>query len=193
MAQLSPQPILPLPVLPAEIPPDPALASVLAHWNLVRGDQLVPRRGDLTMRGLLPCLPTVTIFELCEDDILIRMAGTAMRVYYGVDATGRSLKDFTAPEIWPIRFRRFKAGITHPCGIWYTLDGNVALGETDRVGKLSLPISEVGPEKRLGFLNISVNIPAKWGLGDNPQEPAKYGMARQLVPIDVGAGVADLG
>jgi len=179
----------PLPVLPDGVREDPRLGQVLAHWNRARGAALVPAWSSLSMRGFGACLPYLVLHELCGDDMVIRLSGTGMRPFFGTDATGRSVRDFTPPELWPIRLARYRQAISTPCGFWAATRSTLLHEMGWPVGLVYLPVRDLGPQKHDGLLAVTTDLGPDRQMRKFEQLTAEIPAAGRIEVFSIGAGV----
>lgn len=115
--------------------------QLIDAWLGWRGDRLLPLKAEADLRDIARILPWVGLLEvLSPDHVRMRVAGTALREVYGVEMTGRNLKEISAPETWRVRSARCVELVTRPCGSRYVRhdvlpDGKQVLYET-----VSLPL-----------------------------------------------------
>src|SRR3546814_1114768 len=72
---------------------DPKLRGLLVHWLEVRGDRLIPARGDLDPARIAPVLPFIWLCDYeCGPDLLrYRLSGEELNTIYGFSLKGREL------------------------------------------------------------------------------------------------------
>ena len=75
-----------------------------AHWEQVRGDRLMPQRGDIDPSAIKPLLPYIVIAEVFHDPLRVRyrLVGTSVVEHSRLDFTGKWLHevDFGEPQDW---------------------------------------------------------------------------------------------
>jgi hypothetical protein len=103
-------------------------ARFLAHWQALRADAHVPTLADFLDKPLPQLQPWISIFDVVENNLVLRLVGTSMVQFIGRDFTGTTLEDFAAPDgREEIRSPYLKI-IQQPCGglastLWATSHG----------------------------------------------------------------------
>ncbi|HEX7777454.1 MAG TPA: PAS domain-containing protein [Parvibaculum sp.] len=75
----------------------PEQRELYDYWRLKSVEGRFPTRADIQPAELKPLLPSLSLLDILGDGILnlkVRLAGTRLRDYYGVETTGRVLGDF---------------------------------------------------------------------------------------------------
>ncbi len=161
---------------------------VLDAWLRWRGARLLPQRRDLEIGDIAADLPYVGIAEvLPSGDVLVRVAGTALRRIYGVELTGRNVKDFTASADWPLRWWRYQRMVTRPCGSFYTRRDVLEGGRIVVYESVGLPLDTDGTVDRRQLLWSLVPLDETFTL--DPTTAARtVPLATSYAFIDIGAG-----
>jgi hypothetical protein len=166
----------------------------IAAWQGWRGPGcLLPKRSAVELGGIKHLLGGIMLFEfLSKDRILIKSAGSQLREHSGFEATGRSLRDITPPEQWPVRRWRMNAVATRPCGAWtINIDTGTRSGDSVFFESVTLPTEPDEPEQprllmsSVAFLGGIYEPRAK----DRPQFAW---LPQGFCFLDLGAGIPDL-
>lgn len=81
------------------------------YWRSLDPGAVVPRRRSFDPTRIAPLLPGIALYEvLSPDEIVCRLAGTALVDHFGLELTGRNFLDF-----WPGTFRAAASGIVMEC------------------------------------------------------------------------------
>jgi hypothetical protein len=160
------------------------------YWNAIRGEALVPRRAQFDPLALVAILPMLQLFELQSRRVIrCKLAGTALRDFFGFDCTGRNLIELTPPDRQRTRSWRNWTGVAQPCGGVYGGTVRFASGAHARFVGISLPLR---PD-RDGAPPQIVSVVA--GVADlgwiNKQTELKLLVPDEFVFLDIGAGVPD--
>ena len=167
---------------------NPACRPFVDAWLRWRGDALVPSRAQLDLAEIKRELAMVSMLELkSPDDVLIRVAGSGITPFRGVDLTGMNLKDLTPKADWPLRRYRLMSLVQHPCG-------GALLHEYRESGELRhaaamvvLPLRPATPEGNPLLLMQLIRTDQP---GVSPATPAPQGLPipDEFSFIDIGAG-----
>jgi len=161
-------------------------------WLQWRGIGLVPRRADIDLASIRDHLPQVALLEHdATEDYRVRLAGTAMRNFFGFDPTGRTYRELTAPDEWPTRRSRMNGMIATPCGCHASYTRHF-----DRIGEVTLeaiflPLLDDANAVRflLTYQHVAPKAP-----GRRPDQSVFLAVAQVRLAdyfrfIDIGAGV----
>lgn len=92
--------------------------QIFAWWMDARKDRLMPEAGDVHPRKLVELLPYIRLLQWNdEDDLIVRIFGSALAAVSGIDMTGSSV--FLVDD-YPERENdkaRLKLIHDHPCGL----------------------------------------------------------------------------
>jgi hypothetical protein len=169
----------------------PANRRLVEAWLRWRGDRLLPSRADVELRDISGGLAHIGIAEVLPDNVLLRIAGTALNRIYGADLTGRTVRDFTAPADWPLRFWRLKWTVMQPCASIYARrdvleDGRVVVYEA---AAMPLDPSEGSPNRQIIWSTVPLD--ESFTLA-SPAARRVIPVALEYRHVDIGAGLPDL-
>ncbi len=74
----------------------PQQVELFDYWASKSSETAFPRRADIhpaELRALLPCLSLMDVTEYAPLQLRVRLAGTRLRDYLGVEITGRTLDE----------------------------------------------------------------------------------------------------
>jgi hypothetical protein len=163
----------------------------LDAWLKWRGSRTLPQRSAMDLRDISGFINRVILFEIAgPDEVLVRVAGTAMRDLVGAEMTGKNFKQFSTAADWATRSYRFMAMASTPCGSCMTLRDLLPNGRAVVYEIVQLPIDadDRGKARQL----IASNVPVDHYFTDpNPHDG-------RLVPspvddhfVDIGAGAPE--
>lgn len=75
----------------------PEQRELFDYWNARRPLDSYPQRADISpadLRKLLPCISLLDVVDAEPLTLRVRLAGTRLRDYYGMETTGRHLHEF---------------------------------------------------------------------------------------------------
>lgn len=168
-----------------------AARSLFAAWKTWRGDALLPSRADMRLSDIVALLPMISVLEIrSPQEIVFRLAGTAITAAVGFELKGMNYLEMTKPEIRPHRSARLLSLARQPCG---GLAHNVRAvddGGSAGIEIMVLPIRPAENDGALQLLSISaLTDPGVMLGGDIKAQLDK--VADQFSYLDVGAGVPD--
>lgn len=118
----------------------PGSRALFRYWESVRGERAAPRRSDVDLKQLRPCVGNLFVFERRREIYSWRVAGTRVCELYRRDLTGGdSLADLDTFERATIS--RFLAGVVdtlQPCVFRFRL--NTSERQMIGVEMLGLPM-----------------------------------------------------
>ena len=124
---------------------EPELQKLLAHWHEIRGNRVLPSRGDLDPVLLPFPLDRLYLIEVRHDpeDYIIRIAGETVQRFYRGRVAGRSIsevtpRDFTEPLIQQL------CTVSQTQRPAYAKSGFAARDSVFRYSRLVLPFGEPG-------------------------------------------------
>jgi hypothetical protein len=173
-------------VLPLKTEP---CARLLAHWDALRGDRLLPRRGEIDPAALVAILPFVSIVEVRDPDIMIyRLCGTALRDIMGFEATGLNMLDLAPGEGRRQRAYRNWVAATRPCATAYEMNLTYPSGAVYAHEGVSLPVASRDGDMPALLLRAFAPIPGMiwYNRADVPRAAGEYDFRF----LDIGAGTA---
>src|SRR5579859_3547099 len=117
-------------------------ARLLAYWDALRGDRLLPGRAEIDPAALVAVLLYVSIVELRDPDTMIyRLCGTALRDIMGIEATGLNMLDLAPPAGRRQRAYRNWTAATRPCATAYEMNLTYPSGAVYVHEGISLPVA----------------------------------------------------
>ena len=117
------------------------------HWDAVRGDRLMPKRGEIDPTAIPRALPDLALMDVeGEGDALrfkVRLMGTNLAHRYG-ERTGYYLEDLQLGGEYDAIYAAYSECVTQRtphvgAGDYWTADGHHM-----QVARLFLPLSEDG-------------------------------------------------
>lgn len=75
----------------------PEQRELFDYWSARCPRDSYPQRADISpadLRRLLPCISLLDVIDGDPVNLRVRLAGTRLRDYYGIETTGRMLADF---------------------------------------------------------------------------------------------------
>ncbi|ABS64626.1 protein of unknown function DUF1457 [Parvibaculum lavamentivorans DS-1] len=160
------------------------------YWNsIASGDGSIPLRSAFKLSSATaPILPYTVIFEVCEGDLVFRLAGTGIAAHQGIDITGRRYGEFAAPDQVVRAIARVKACHALPCGFVSVHREEYGRGDASEVEVTGLPLR--GDEEG-GEMMVLVVTPIERGLSARRAEPLFMRPASRIEFIDLGSGTPD--
>lgn len=160
-------------------------------WDGWRGARMLPRKTDMNLAHLAEDLPWLALLEVIDKDLARpRVAGSSLRDVYGMEMTGRNLKDITDPADWPRRSARYMAQVGQPCGAYYFRRDTLTDGKIVSYETLALPVEADAEGRQRHMLCIISPLQHWYGL-DEPAEPHLVPMPTAFHYVDIGAGHPD--
>lgn len=157
-------------------------------WSGWRRDRLLPRKTDMDLSALAEFMPWLALVEVLDADIArMRVAGSSLSEVYGMEMTGRSLKEVTAPADWPRRSARYQAQVGHPCGSYYFRRDTLPEGKVVSYETVALPV-DADVEGRQRHMLCVISPLQHWYELDGPPSPHVVPMATDFRFVDIGAG-----
>ncbi|WP_262692874.1 PAS domain-containing protein [Kordiimonas aestuarii] len=164
------------------------------YWRklLKTGSGSIPLKSEISISGLGSTLPNIVLSERLDDDnVIIRLAGTAVENITGQPLAGLNLLDLTPPTQRD-RIRRVYANLfTVPCGFHISESIRVKDGKKYTLGALVLPLAAADGAARftIGQYALSRN-----GFEDDEFKAISVIEHRQIDRfgyVDVGAGLPE--
>lgn len=119
--------------------------QVFAWWMDKRKDRAMPDAEDVNPRGLVELLPYIRLLHWNEeDDLVVRIFGSALAAVSGIDLTGSSV--FLVDD-YPERDNdkaRLKAIHDHPCGLLLHREYTATDGSPCVCEFINLPVASAG-------------------------------------------------
>jgi hypothetical protein len=166
---------------------EPSVSAFLAHWARVGGAAELPVWDAVdAMRAIPKLIPWMVMLEVrTPPELRLRVAGSAMGDFVGMELTGRDLLELTSPELRALRHGHMAAIVGTPCGAQATFkvrgrSGLVASGEM-----LILPARNRGSGEVVALMLVAFNAEREVGADTDPVFP----MADKVAYIDLGFGL----
>tara|TARA_R110002072_G_scaffold251761_4_gene410643 strand:- start:37 stop:570 length:534 start_codon:yes stop_codon:yes gene_type:complete len=127
----------------------PEAKQFAEYWRSLEPENMVPKRRSFDPTRIANLLPAVAIYEiLSSDEIIYRLAGTAIVDRLGIEVTGKNFLDF-----WPGEQRAMAASammecVTRPCGILSKIVGISDKGIIERNVSIGFPMCDDNGECR---------------------------------------------
>ncbi|HNB29121.1 MAG TPA: PAS domain-containing protein [Alphaproteobacteria bacterium] len=95
----------------------PALREIVAHWNAVRGDRMMPAWEDIDPLMIKRHLPIVWSwkYDRGSDSFTGRLAGETINAIFGKSLRNAKMEEFFAGWNYPAIFARHRRVICEPC------------------------------------------------------------------------------
>ena len=141
-------------VIMGETPPAaimPPLDRLWSYWLRLKtqGNAPIPLKSDIRISGLGAILPNIVISErLGEDEVMIRLAGTAMEETIGRALTGVNLLDLTPPSQRQDIANVYGYLLAQPCGFFISESLRADGGKKYMLAALVLPLASKTGEAR---------------------------------------------
>lgn len=136
------------------------------YWRGLEPDADVPHRRSFDPMRISALLPFIAIYEvLSRDEIIYRLAGTAIVERFGKEVTGKNFLDFWEGEPRERTASSMYECVSRPCGIFSELSGTSESGGTESSVAVGFPLlDDSGACNRLvfystGFQMIRTRIP----------------------------------
>lgn len=160
------------------------------YWATLPKRDLIPSRADFDPGEQGPILSTYVIHELVSpEEIIVRLAGTAVGEGYGFETTGHNYLDLVAEERRPSASRAIHLICEHPCGMVVRLATETKTGLVRISEVLALPMRDADGAARLVYYQANPEPVANNSAADE-DELVNIDVGGRLF-IDIGAGVPD--
>lgn len=165
----------------------------IAAWRRWRGGLLLPRRADMNLRDIVRCLDVTALFEPVDrQTVTVRVVGTRLAAMIEHDATGRNLRDLTAPADWPLRGWRFAMMAAVPCGGFMTFRDRLPSGRVMMFETVSLPLDADDPARPRQILSCLTPVSQHFEAAGAPADRA-VPLADCFAFVDIGNGMPAAG
>lgn len=158
------------------------------YWLSLPKVKLIPRKTDFDPIDQRQILTSFVIHELVSpDEIIVRLAGTAVRQEYGFEPTGTNYLDRVAPQ------RRAKASeaihlvCEHPVGMRVKRTSTTKLGHVLLNESLALPMRDDEGMARLVYYQTNMSALPKHRVA-NQDELLRIEILDRTF-LDIGAGI----
>ena len=102
----------------------PSSKEFAFYWRSLDQDQLVPRRSSFDPAKISSLLPGIAIYEVKSvDEIICRLAGTALVDRFGMEVTGMNFLNFWEGERREMASVAMNECVSKPCGMFTKLSG----------------------------------------------------------------------
>jgi hypothetical protein len=166
-------------------------SQLVEAWLGWRAGRMVPLRSDVDLRSIARELPWIGVLDVGDPgDVIVRIAGTALRDVHGLDMTGRSLREISRAEDWPTRLWRYRALVRQPCG-FYSLQHDVLPdGRVIAFELVALPLARdaAGPPTQI-ICSLYEQVQPDEPPGAAPRHQTT--LAQRFAFVDIGAGVPE--
>ncbi|MDO8289758.1 MAG: PAS domain-containing protein [Parvibaculum sp.] len=101
----------------------PEQVDLFDYWRAKCTDSRFPLRADIQPSEIRSLLPSLSILEVIGEDALqlrVRLAGTRLRDYLGVETTGKCVADFDLGEqrdYWAAAYQEVLSGARPALGV----------------------------------------------------------------------------
>jgi hypothetical protein len=165
----------------------------LDAWLGWRGAGLLPRRSDVQLRDIAGLLDRIILFEIVgPHDVLVRVAGSAMRDLVGAEMTGKNLRAFSNDADWVTRSYRFMTMAGTPCGSCMVLRDQLPSGRAVVYEIVQLPLDPDEPGKPRQLMASNVIVDRYFG-EPKPQSSRVVPIPVEFYFIDIGTGAPEQG
>lgn len=183
-------------LLPADTPK--SFLDLWVYWYSIRYGKVLPDVADFDPMRITRLLPDISVFERRKpDELIYRLAGTAIAERMGHDPTGENLVDLTDPARHAFVTDLFTGIIETPAGAFVRYENTYASGRKAMVQSFFLPM--VGPKKEggegepsQGFLQRILSIHHMEAAKEYESERQRTTVGSDIdktVWIDIGQGV----
>lgn len=137
-------------------------------------------------------MPFLTILDVrSREEVIIRLAGTAIFDALGEELTGRNYLDLTTPDVRPIRSARLWLQTRHPCGAVMRNVHNAGTDAEVHLEILSLPIRPLREEEPIQLLSVVGPLGSE-NLTTDEAHIQVARIAHEFHYVGIGAGVPDV-
>ena len=111
------------------------------YWRSLDRDRVVPRHSSIDPTRITPLLPGIAIYEVrSRDEIVYRLAGTALVDHFGMEVTGKNFLDFWEGERREVVVDAIFDCISKPCGMFTKLQGISQKGRVETSVAVGFPL-----------------------------------------------------
>jgi hypothetical protein len=111
------------------------------YWRSLDRDRMIPRRSSFDPTRISPLLPGIAIYEIkSRDEIVYRLAGTALVDHFGMEVTGKNFLDFWEGERREMAADAMYNCITKPCGLFTKMTGVSHSGRVETSVSVGFPL-----------------------------------------------------
>lgn len=118
------------------------------YWNEKRGNRFAPKRIDIDPIDFPYLLPNLCIYKVHRDPLEYEttLMGTNIVSMWGVDYTGKYVKDIVLGPLYPSVKRHFDTMINEKKPTLHDLDASWIDKDYIKYSRLMLPLSENGQD-----------------------------------------------
>ncbi|MDF2366441.1 PAS domain-containing protein [Sneathiella sp.] len=138
------------------------------YWRSLDRDHAVPHRSSFDPTRISPLLSGIAIYEvMSRDEIIYRLAGTALVDKFGMEVTGKNFLDFWKGERREQAANAMYQCVSKPCGMFSKLMGVTQTGRVETSVAVGFPLLDQDETcNRLvfyssGFNNVNFRVPAE--------------------------------
>ncbi|MAZ01551.1 MAG: hypothetical protein CMN56_00255 [Sneathiella sp.] len=119
----------------------PDAREFAAYWRSLDREGLVPKRSRFDPTKIYSMLPAIAMYEVVSrDEIIYRLAGTAIVDRFGMEVTGRNFLDFWQGEARERAADSMYECVSRPCGMFTKLSGVTHSGEVEDSYAVGFPL-----------------------------------------------------
>ncbi len=164
-------------------------ARFVDAWLAWRSDRLLPDRSAVDLRYVAADLPTIGVIEVrSPDEIVARIAGSALRQHHGTEMTGRSLREITTDADWPVRSGRYLQMTRQPCGSFYQGRDVLPTGQVMEYEVVQLALLPGAPDEPRQIIWNVMPLDQSFVL-EPPTGPRTVPVSSRYVFVDIGASL----
>jgi hypothetical protein len=168
----------------AEIELPHRFKQFFSHWQSLRKRPAMPDLSAFLDRPLPAVQPWVSIFDVNDTGLVLRLFGTGMVQFTGVDLTGKTLDDYAAPEGRAGVAQPYHHIVRKPCGSLTSSLWATSTGRNVEIWSIGLPLIRKGGASAVWLTEPTVGlVSGETGV-----------IVRRLVSkkwIDLGCGIPD--
>ena len=129
------------------------------YWHSLDRDRVVPRRSSFDPTRISPLLSGIAIYEVkSRDEIIYRLAGTALVDRFGMEVTGKNFLDFWEGELREKAATAMHECVAKPCGMLSKLTGITEDGRVETSVAVGFPLLDENEAcNRLVFYSTGFN------------------------------------
>lgn len=160
-----------------------------ALWRSLRGERLIPDRGDFTPRKAARFLPNILLMEapgVDHQSFRIRVAGRAFRRAASEDIAGTDMLDMLPEEYRAGAVATGYLMISNPCGLWQISRVRSA-GYAGMVEMTAFPVTSVSDAVQLVIAHV-LPLAEAFPVTGTVSSAVKADTAVEFRFLDIGAG-----
>jgi len=147
----------------------PKLRHAHEYWDSKRNGRKMPSRGDLDPGEMTEWLSDTLLADVTYDplDFRFRLVGTNIAIHYGVDVTGRCLRELDLDQVAEQVFAEYALTVTTGEPTWFEDDFVSNSGKRMHYERLLMPLSDDGKTVNMLF-GVRCRITGPSPIGNNP-------------------------